>query len=159
MYVGLTVPYKCVQFRDPRLNRSEERQPNSAVGGIFCRFSNFYKWRPKVAGDVMSGVALVYVGVDVCAKFGDSRLNSGRIIRLFAGQTRFTHFVQCLIAFCSQPETASDVISGTFVGLIVHDKLVKFCNPRLNRPRKILVEAVGFGIFDRFLTSMTANRK
>ena len=34
-------------------------------------------------GAVISGVAVAFVGVDVRGKFGDFRLNSGRIIRLF----------------------------------------------------------------------------
>ena len=45
--------------------------------------SNFDKCRPEVAGDVISGVALGYVSMDVRAKLGDSRLNNGRIIQLF----------------------------------------------------------------------------
>ena len=58
---------------------------NKAVGcGIFSRFSNLDKlFRPEAGGDVISSVALDYVGTDVPAGFGDSRLNSGRIIRLF----------------------------------------------------------------------------
>ena len=35
-------------------------------------------------------------------------------------------FVQHLIAFCSLPEAASNVISGRFVGPIVHDSPVNF---------------------------------
>ena len=38
-----TIPHKCVQFRDPRSNRSEKIQPKSVGGGIFGRFSNFDK--------------------------------------------------------------------------------------------------------------------
>ena len=37
-------------------------------------FLNFDKCRPKVAGDVISGVAVDKVGMDVRVKFGDSRL-------------------------------------------------------------------------------------
>ena len=74
-------------------------------------------------------------------------VNSGRIIRLFAGRIRFTHFVQYLIAFCSRRETASDVLSGRFVGPIFSNKCVKFRYPRLNRYREIPPEAVGSGIF------------
>ena len=46
---------------------------NKAVGcGIF---------RPEAAGDVISGMALDYVGTaDVHASLSDQRLNSGRII-------------------------------------------------------------------------------
>ena len=39
---------------------------SKAVGGsIFDRFSNFYKWRPEVADDVILGLAVDYVGLDV----------------------------------------------------------------------------------------------
>ena len=69
---------KCVKFRDPRLNRSQETQPK-AVGHL----PNFDNCRSEVAGDVTSGVALDYVGMDVQVKFGDFRLSSGRIIQLF----------------------------------------------------------------------------
>ena len=55
----------------------------------------------------------------VRVNLGDSMLNSGRIIRLFAGRTR--------------PEAASDVISGSFVGPTVPDKCVQFRDHRLNR--------------------------
>ena len=46
-------------------------------------FSNYDNRSPEVAGDVITCAALDYVGMDVNGKFGDSRLNSGRIIRLF----------------------------------------------------------------------------
>ena len=46
------------------------------------------------------------------------------------------HFWQYLIALCSRAETANDVISSMFVGLIVCDKRVDFCNPRLNLSRE-----------------------
>ena len=59
-------------------------------------------------------------------------------------------FVQYLIAFCSRPESVSDVISGRFVGPIADDKLIKFRGPRLNRSREIPPKAVGRDIFDRF---------
>ena len=59
-------------------------------------------------------------------------------------------FVQYLIAFCSLPQTASDVMSGSFVGPIIHDKRVKFRYSRLNLSREIPLDAVGGGFFDRF---------
>ena len=63
------------------------------LGGIFGRFSNFKKCRLEVAGDVISSVAVDYVGMDVGATFGESGLNTCRIILLLAGRTRFTrHF-------------------------------------------------------------------
>ena len=50
-------------------------------------------------------------------------------------------------------EPASEVISGRFVRPIVPivpDKHAKFGDPRINRSREILSEAVGGGIFDGF---------
>ena len=47
-------------------------------------------------------------------------------------------FVQYLIAYGDRLETASDVISGRFVGPIVPDKSVKFGDPRSNCSRYIL---------------------
>ena len=41
----------------------------------FQPFLNFDKCRPEAAGDVISGMALDYVGVDVRATFGDYKLN------------------------------------------------------------------------------------
>ena len=64
----LTVPDKSVKFRVPRLNRSPEIQAEVAEGGIFDRFLNFYKYRPEVAGDVISGEAIGYLGMDDRAK-------------------------------------------------------------------------------------------
>ena len=55
-------------------------RPKAVGSGIFCRFPNFDKCRPEVAGDVISGVAVDYVGIDVRATFGESGLNSGRTI-------------------------------------------------------------------------------
>ena len=51
----------------------------------------------------------------------------------------FFTFMQYLIAICSLPEAASDVMSHMFMRMIVSDNGVKFCdpNPRLNRFRKI----------------------
>ena len=59
-----------------------EIRPKVVGCGIFSRFSNFDKCRPEVAGDISSGRALYYVGTDVSASFGNSRLYSGRTIRL-----------------------------------------------------------------------------
>ena len=44
--------------------------------------------RPEVVCDVISGADVNEVAVDVRVKFGDSWLNSGRIIQLFAGEKR-----------------------------------------------------------------------
>ena len=43
---------------------------------------NFDKFRPEAVDDVIYGVAVDYVGMDVPHNFGDSRLDNGRIIRL-----------------------------------------------------------------------------
>ena len=71
----------------------------------------------------------------VLVKSGDSMLNGGRIIRLFAGRTRSSHCCAVLyfIAFCSRSEVASDVISGSFVEPIVSHKCVKLRDPCLSR--------------------------
>ena len=66
--------------------------------------------------------------------------------------------VQCLITFCSRPEAASDISSGTFVGTVVPDKRVKFHDPSLNRSREIPPEAVGGRIFD-CCSPITSDRK
>ena len=86
--------------------------PNPSEAAFLAVFSNFDKCRREVAGDVISGAALVYVGVDVHANFGDSRLKSGRIIRLFDRSDPFTRFCAVFNTFCSRPETAGDVMSG-----------------------------------------------
>ena len=46
-------------------------------------FSNFDICRPEVADDVISGMVVDHAGVYLLAKFGDSGLNCGRIIRPF----------------------------------------------------------------------------
>ena len=46
--------------------------------------------------------------------------------------------VQYLIALCSRPEAAIDVISGLFVRPILPDKNLKLGDPRLNLSREIL---------------------
>ena len=63
-----------------------------------------------------------------------------------AGRTRFTHFCAVLVAFCSRAETASDVESGKFVGLVFPDKRSKFRGLPSNRSGELPPEAVGGGI-------------
>ena len=72
--------------------------------------------------------------MDVRVKFGDSMLNNGRIIRLFAGCIVLHTIVQYLIVFCSRRDKASVVISGRFVELIIPDiyRHAKFRYHRLN---------------------------
>ena len=108
---------------------------------------------------MMSGMALYYVGADIRANFGDSRLNSGPTIRLFVRPDPFcTLFVQYLITFCSRTEAASDVISGLFVRPVVLNTRVNFNDPSLNRSRESPSESVGSGIFDSFF-AITSDRK
>ena len=59
---------------------------NKAVG---CGISNLDKCRPEAAGDVISGMAIDYLGRHVRANLGDYRLNSGQIIRLFVRPDAF----------------------------------------------------------------------
>ena len=58
--------------------------------------------------------------------------------------------MQYSIAVCSRPEADSGFISGSFVGLTVRYKRLKFRDPYLNSSGEILPEAVGCGIFDSF---------
>ena len=143
------VPNKRVKFCFPRLNRSPEILPGTIKGGPFDYFSNIYKCRPDVAGDVISGVAVACVGIVIRAKFCHSTLNKGRIIRLCPSTPVLHAFVQylLLVAFCSRLDAASDVISGGFVRPIVPDKCVKFGNSQEVPP-----EVDGGGIFDSFST-------
>ena len=60
--------------------RTTKIRPKADGSGIFRRFPTLDKCRPEVAGDVISGVAVGYVGMDVRATFGESALNSGQTI-------------------------------------------------------------------------------
>ena len=60
--------------------------------------------------------------------------------------------MQYLIAFCSQLETASDVISGRFVRSIVPNKSVKFCDALFKDSGEHPPIAVGGGILDGFFS-------
>ena len=76
------------------------------------------------------------------AKIFDS-LQAGSISRTF---------VQCLNAFCSQQEAASDVISGKFVRLIVPNKCVKFWDTHLKYSGEIRPKAIEVRIIDSIFT-------
>ena len=67
-------------------------------------------------------------------------------------------FMLHLIAVCSRKEAATDVISGRFVRLAVHNKYVKFCDPRLNLSPEIQPEAIRRGIYDCFFEDGVAGR-
>ena len=60
--------------------RAAKIRPRAVGGGVFGRFSNIDKYRSEVAGDIISGAAIDYVGTDVCATCSGSGLNSGRNI-------------------------------------------------------------------------------
>ena len=60
--------------------RATKKRPKAVESGIVGRFPNFDKCRSEVVGDVMSGVAVHYGGLDALSTFGESRLNYGRII-------------------------------------------------------------------------------
>ena len=64
-----------------------------SVAAFSAVIANFDKCQPEVAGDVILGVALVDVSLDVRAKFSYSRLNSGRTIRLFGRPDPFYAFL------------------------------------------------------------------
>ena len=58
--------------------------------------------------------------------------------------------MQYLIAFCSQPVAASDVMSGRFVGPFIPNTHLKFDDHRRNGSWEIPPEVVGGGILDGF---------
>ena len=130
--------------------RATKIQTKVVGGGIFCRvFSNFEKSRHEVADDIISRVAVEYVGMDVQFKiwlFYGKQWPS--YSTLWPAEPVLRTFVQYLIAFCSRPETDSDVLAGKFLVSIVPDKLVEFRDPRLNRSREIKPNAAGGDIFD-----------
>ena len=64
-----------------RDNKIRPKAPGNDTSAVF---SNFQKCQPEVDEDVISGLAVDYVGMNVRVKFDDSKLNIDRIIRLFA---------------------------------------------------------------------------
>ena len=77
--MGPLVLDKRVKFHDPRLNRSREIPLEAVGGGVFDCFT--YNFRPEVDNDVISGMAVNNVGMDVSVDFGDSSSNCFRDIR------------------------------------------------------------------------------
>ena len=68
---------------------------------------NCSNFRLEVVSDVISGLALDYVGMDVRATFGESWLNGGRIILHFGRPEPFTrHF--CAVFNCILQQTGSN---------------------------------------------------
>ena len=79
-FSGTFVLNKYIKFRDLSLNRSREIPLEAASCGIFDSFFR-YNFRPEVDHDVISGVAVDTVGMDVPVKFGDSRSNGFQYIQ------------------------------------------------------------------------------
>ena len=65
-------------------------------GGILGRFSKFQIYRPEIADDVITGVAVEQVGMGLRGKVADSALYSGRIIQLLAWLDPF-YAISCSI--------------------------------------------------------------
>ena len=82
-------------------------------------------------------MALDYVGTDVPASFGDSFKQLSNYSTTCSAGPVLRTVEQYLMAFCSRPKAASDVVSGRFVKPLVIDTVVKFCHPRLNHSREI----------------------
>ena len=65
--------------RSPPIGRAKQNaaplklKPKPSEVAFSVIFQTFHKCRPEVAGNVISSVAIDYVGVDVRAKFSDSR--------------------------------------------------------------------------------------
>ena len=73
-FVMMIVPDKAVKFRDLGLNSSRKFRPK-AIGDDICGCLFYDNCRPEVYVDVISGVVVQWVSVDVLVKFGDSRSN------------------------------------------------------------------------------------
>ena len=95
--------YRAVKCCDPDLNRKEIRS-KAVTDNIFGRFCCDY-CLTKVASDVISGVAVYQVDMDVGVKCGDSILNGEQIIQLFVGRVRFTPI--CAVFSCILQPTGS----------------------------------------------------
>ena len=83
--------------------RATKIRPKAIESTILGPFPNFDKCRSEIAGNIMSGVAVQYVGEGVRSTFGKSALNSGRIIWLLASRTRFKHHFSPVFYCILQP--------------------------------------------------------
>ena len=87
--------------RSPPLNSPQSRRKRHLFLAVFLK--KFNRCRPELAGEVVSGMTVDWVGLVVRVKFGDSTLNSDRIMLRFAGRTGFTRVCavfNCI--FCNQ---------------------------------------------------------
>ena len=84
------VPDKRVKFGGPHTNRSQEISPHPKSSE--ATFSTVFRdnFRPDIASDLLAGPDVEQVGLDVCIKFGDSRSNHSRDIRLSLYDVRTT---------------------------------------------------------------------
>ena len=80
-------------------------------------------------------MAVDKVGMDVHVKLGDFTV--AKLFDSLPPEPVIRTFVQYLIAFCSRPKAASDIISGVAVEQVGMGVLIKFCNSRSNRSRDI----------------------
>ena len=112
--------------RSPPIGRARQNavpqkfDPKPSEVALLAVFPNFDKCRPEVAGDVVSGVAVDWVGLDVCVRFGHSRFNRGRIIRLFAGRTHFAHVCAVFNFLNHSLEIPPESIRGSFGQFFLH---------------------------------------
>ena len=113
-------------------------------------FQNFDKCRSKVAGDVVSCVAVDYVGTDAKQHLANLGYTVAELFDSLADWTRFTyHFCpvfNCILQLTGSKER-SDVISGSFVETVIPNNRVKFGDPHMNFSQEIPPEAARGVIF------------
>ena len=78
--------------------KSDLKSSEAAFSAVF----NFDKCQSEICGDVMSGVAVDWVRVDVRVKFGDSRLQMAELFDSLTDVPVFCTFLQYLIGFILQ---------------------------------------------------------
>ena len=69
------------------------KPPDAAFSTVFFRRI----FRPKADSDVISGVGVEYIGMNVRATYGESGLNTGRIILLYGRPHPFYASLLCSI--------------------------------------------------------------
>ena len=109
----LIVLNKAPKLCDPCLNYYREIRYKAVGSGISGRILNSDNSRPEVTSDVISGLAVYWVGIDAWLKYGYSRLNNGRIIHSFPAAPVLLTFVQYLIAEAARQVTSSKCIKLT----------------------------------------------
>ena len=79
--MGQIVLENCVKLGHPRSNHSREIPRLKQSEAVFSTDFFRYNFLPEVCNNVISGVAIDHVGVDVHVIFGDSYSNNSRGIR------------------------------------------------------------------------------